>query len=135
MALSQIARDRDDPGFEPSMLALPLLGRGGAFARLRAVAFGELPADVRDCEVTVAALFRASLALNVLLGGEADMTFSARAHLERTRRRGALARAGWHTVAAAIDLACAVTRGECEHCATAWENHLGRDARVPPRWG
>jgi hypothetical protein len=124
MALSQIAPERCGPdfeGFEPLAPRPPRL-----LARVRAIAFDTLPRDVRDCEVTVAALFRASLALNLLLGGEPDMTFSARAHHERTTRRGALARMLWSGVAASIDVACAVSRGECEHCATAWANHLGR---------
>ncbi|MGF1552079.1 MAG: hypothetical protein ACFBWO_06180 [Paracoccaceae bacterium] len=126
MAPSQIAPAPDGALSAPLRLDPARLLRRGLPPRLAEIAFDELPADVRDTEVTVTALFRASLALNLLLGGTSDMTFSARCHLESRRRRSPVARALWSTLARGIDLACAVLRGECEHCATAWDNHLGR---------
>ena len=101
-------------------------GRGPA-ARLARIFTAPLPEDIGD-EVTVAALFRASQALNFLTGGRAEMTFSARCHLARRRSRGP-ARLGWTLTARGIDAACAMLRGECEHCAAAWGNYRARTRR------
>lgn len=89
---------------------------------------GPLPPDVRDEEVTVAALFRASLILNFLTGGAPEMTFSARCHRSGRISRGVLNRTMWRGIALSIDAACAVLRGEESHCATAWANHRIRRA-------
>lgn len=86
----------------------------------------DLPEDVREAECTVSALFRASRVLNVLTGGEAEMTFSARCWRAKSSSRTVLARGSWTVIVAAIDVACAVLRGEERHCATAWDNHRSR---------
>ncbi|MEM6621710.1 MAG: hypothetical protein AAF674_05730 [Pseudomonadota bacterium] len=85
-----------------------------------------LPDDVIPEEVTVAMLFRGSLALNFATGGAPDMTFSARCHRARRAARSRISRAGWRTVGAVIDVACVLLRGERRHCAVAWSNHLAR---------
>ncbi|MEM9146698.1 MAG: hypothetical protein AAGC57_10900 [Pseudomonadota bacterium] len=87
---------------------------------------GELPSDVRDEEFMVAACFRASLVLNALTGGEPEMTFSARSHLNHVEARWAFPWLAWGLCCLVIDLACAALRGESEHCVTAWENHCAR---------
>lgn len=86
----------------------------------------DLPDDVKDCECTVVMLFKASVFLNYLTLGHATMTFSARSHLSRTTSRFAAQRFAWLLIAALIDAACGVLRGETEHCATAWDNHAKR---------
>lgn len=109
----------------------------GYLARVRRSALRlmteDLPADVRDEEVSVILCFQASVLLNVTLGGVDDMTFSARCHIAKRRagrRDGGYGRAlrwaFWAVMAAVIDLLCAMLRGEREHCATAWDNHLAR---------
>lgn len=90
-----------------------------------------LPPDVIDDEVTEVICFKASLALNRLSGGAADMTFSARAHLAATDRRSLLRRCLWRPVRGFIDLACAILRGEAHHCETAWINHCRRPGNSP----
>lgn len=100
--------------------------RSGAVKVLQQLLSGPLPSDVRDEEVTVAALFRASLILNFLTGGAPEMTFSARCHRSARIRRGTLNRTMWRGIAIGIDVACAVLRGEEAHCATAWANHRNR---------
>lgn len=110
------------------------LGRSGRYiARVRhaarRLATEDLPADVRDEEVSVIVCFQGSVLLNVILGGADDMTFSARCHFasRRARRRRRVVRwMVWATLSGGIDLLCAVLRGEREHCATAWDNHLAR---------
>lgn len=92
--------------------------------------FAPLPADVRDEEITVAALFRASLILNFLTGGAPEMTFSARCHRSGRISRGILTRTMWRGTAMGIDAACAILRGEDAHCATAWANHRVRGVSV-----
>jgi hypothetical protein len=91
----------------------------------------DLPDDVRYCEATVVVLFRASQVLNFLTGGCPQMTFSARCHRARRTTRQFAARAAWACVAITIDTACAVLRGEHEHCATAWTNYALRPGRLP----
>lgn len=93
---------------------------------LRAIVQGPLPADMvaEECSMTV--LFRASRALNLLTGGAADMTFSARCHVQRLRARRLLMRVVWGIAEDCIDAICGIWRGECEHCATAWDNHRAR---------
>ncbi|MEO0623300.1 MAG: hypothetical protein AAF183_13845 [Pseudomonadota bacterium] len=91
---------------------------------------GELPPDVRDEEFAVAACFQASLLLNAFTGGEPTMTFSARSHLNHTRARWFLPWMLWGLACLVIDFACAVIRGESEHCATAWANHCARGGGV-----
>lgn len=93
---------------------------------LRSLMTGPLPEDVRACEVTVVALFRASLVLNVLTGGEPGMTFSARCFRARVRAAGPVPRLGWAVAAAGIDAACYLLRGERTHCAAAWRNYRRR---------
>ena len=87
-----------------------------------------LPADVPRDEYTVAVLFRSSLVLNFLTGGMPDMTFSARCHRAGRVSRWTAQRMFWRTMGALIDTACAILRGEREHCATAWANHRARKA-------
>ena len=87
-----------------------------------------LPDDVPREEYTVAVLFRASLVLNFLTGGRPDMTFSARCHRAGRISRRTAQRMFWQAMARLIDTACAVLRGEREHCATAWANHRARKA-------
>lgn len=98
----------------------------GAVSTLHRLLTGPLPADVPDDEYTVAALFRASLVLNFMTGGAANMTFSARCHRSGRVSRKVTQRALWRMTGAGIDIACAVLRGEREHCATAWANHRAR---------
>ncbi len=95
-------------------------------SNLRQILTGPLPSDVLDVEITVVVLFRGSLALNFLTGGAPDMTFSARCHHARRTTRGPIVRAGWRVLAGTIDASCAILRGETEHCAAAWSNHLAR---------
>jgi len=111
----RLRRDRGLRAVHPSRLAT-----------LRTIMTGPLPTDVQAQECTVAVLFRSSVALNYLTGGARDMTFSARCHRARRTKRSRIARAGWHALAMAIDASCGVLRGECEHCATAWTNHITR---------
>ena len=85
-----------------------------------------LPPDVIDDEVTEVICFKASLALNRLLGGDADMTFSARAFRASTGRGWAAKRCAWALVRIFVDLSCAILRGESRHCETAWTNHCRR---------
>lgn len=98
---------------------------------LRTIFTGPLPADVGRHECSVATLFRASIALNYMTGGAPDMTFSARCHRTKRTGRSPAARAGWSLLAMAIDAGCGVLRGECEHCATAWANHVTRPRHTP----
>ncbi|WP_323766279.1 hypothetical protein [Marinovum sp.] len=88
-----------------------------------------LPPDVIDEEVTEVICFKASLALNRLLGGAPDMTFSARAYHASTDADRTARRCGWRLVRAAVDLSCAMLRGEAHHCETAWVNHCRRPGR------
>lgn len=136
----QGSRDRGQVCGEPAGPAAPTggrrrtaraLGMAGAYAARNRRSLGhllraDLPSDVREEELTVAALFRASLVLNALTGGDPEMTFSARCHRDQERAAGPLSRLAWGVACLAIDLACAVLRGESEHCATAWENHCAR---------
>lgn len=92
-------------------------------ARWRA---GELPPDVTEDEFVDCLCFRISLVLNAATGGAPDMTFSARCHAGKRHGRSMPARLGWALAARCIDLSCAVLRGEAEHCATAWQNHMAR---------
>lgn len=96
---------------------------------LRMILTGPLPSDVIETEVTVTVLFRGSLALNFLTGGAPHMTFSARCHRARRTTRSPITRAGWHVLARTIDASCGILRGESEHCAAAWSNHLARGPR------
>ncbi|MEL7140038.1 MAG: hypothetical protein AAFP67_13355 [Pseudomonadota bacterium] len=98
----------------------------GCAADLHTVLFEPLPDDVVEHEVTMAILFRSSRMLNVALGGEAGMTFSARCHMARTRRRHGVARTLWAATETAIDLGCFILRGERGHCAMAFYNHRAR---------
>jgi hypothetical protein len=102
-------------------------GPPGRFSTVWSLMTGPLPSDVRDEELTVAALFRASLILNFLTGGAPDMTFSARCHGAQKYGRMMPQRVAWRALAMAIDAICGVLRGECQHCAAAWSNHLSRD--------
>lgn len=101
----------------------------GPFATFWYLLTGPLPSDVRDEELTVAALFRASLILNFLTGGAPDMTFSARCYGAQQNGRVLPQRVAWRIIAMSIDATCGVLRGECQHCAAAWSNHLSRDPR------
>lgn len=85
-----------------------------------------LPPDVIDEEVTEVICFKASLALNRMLGGAPDMTFSARAFRASTESERVARRWGWCLVRAAVDLSCAMLRGEAHHCETAWVNYCRR---------
>lgn len=85
-----------------------------------------LPPDMSREECSVAVLYRSSQALNYVTGGAADMTFSARCHAGRRASRSASVRMGWHVMAMGIDTVCGAMRGESEHCATAWVNHVTR---------
>lgn len=91
--------------------------------------FGPLPADVCEEEYTAAALFRGSLMLNYITGGQADMTFSARCYRAQRICRSMPLRLTWRLLRMSIDIACAQLRGESEHCATAWTNYLLRQSR------
>lgn len=102
----------------------------GRLQTLRNIVTGEVPVDVRTCEVSVVILFRASVALNFLSGGHPEMTFSARCHRSRCTSRGLIARFVWIGLAKTIDAAYAALRNESEHCATAWANHVLRPGRV-----
>lgn len=93
---------------------------------LRSIFTDPLPTDVDHRECTVATLFRTSMALNYLTGGARDMTFSARCHRAKRTKRWVAARAGWSVLCMAIDASCGVLRGESDHCATAWTNHVTR---------
>lgn len=93
---------------------------------VRSVLFDDLPCDVRSCEVTVVALFRASLLLNFLTGGDPAMTFSARAWRARRVSKGRLLRTVWIATSTIIDVVCAILRGERAHCETAWNNYVKR---------
>ncbi|MEM9762047.1 MAG: hypothetical protein AAF968_06000 [Pseudomonadota bacterium] len=95
-------------------------------AALHTVLFETLPDDVLEREVTVKVLFRSSRVLNLVLGGEPGMTFSARCHLSSTRQGRGLSRLSWAAAAGVIDLGCFVLRGERGHCAMAWYNHRAR---------
>lgn len=102
--------------------------RSGTMSVVAHLMTAPLPADVLREEYTVAVLFRSSLVLNFLTGGAADMTFSARCHRAGRISRWTAQRMFWRTLVGLIDLACAVLRGEREHCATAWANHRARKA-------
>ena len=101
----------------------------GVIATLQHLALTDLPDDVRDCEVTVVALFRASLMLNFLTGGKPQMTFSARAWHARRTARTLPSRLGWSMVIALVDSSCGVLRGERDHCEIAWVNYVRRPGR------
>lgn len=103
--------------------------RSGVIATLMHMAHAELPDDVRSCEVTVAVLFRASLILNFLTGGQPQMTFSARAWRSRRSARTLSARVGWSVVTILVNSSCAALRGERDHCAVAWVNYVRRPGR------
>ena len=103
--------------------------RSGVIATLQHLALTELPEDVRDCEVTVMALFRASLMLNFLTGGKPQMTFSARAWRSRRTARTLSSRLGWAMIIALVDSSCAMLRGERDHCELAWVNYVRRPRR------
>lgn len=96
---------------------------------VRHIATRELPDDVRLHECTVSTLFRGSLILNYLTGGDAEMTFSARCFRSQRISRHVTQRIAWRMVMHGIDLACAMLRGESQHCATAWSNYLARPVR------
>ena len=57
--------------------------------------------------------------LNVLCGGMADMTFSARVHMD-----------GWHKTEAFIDAVFWVIRREENHCATWFHEDVRRAAEI-----
>ncbi|MEM8697939.1 MAG: hypothetical protein AAGF44_02140 [Pseudomonadota bacterium] len=117
----------------------PLYGLWGRFgARRRVLGYrilstvhgifsDTLPDDMLPEGCSTGVLFRASQALNYLSGGPRGMTFSARCHRARRTARSWPHRAGWTALAMGIDAACATLRGECEHCATAWTNHITRN--------
>ena len=96
------------------------------FAPLTQIYRKPLPQDMTSQECSVVVLFRSSQALNYMMGGDGDMTFSARCHRDRVSSRSVWARLGWHLAAMTIDAVCGALRGECEHCATAWDNHAAR---------
>ena len=103
-------------------------GTGRLTTRLWSALFGPLPPDMREEECKVAVLFRASVALSVLIGGPVGLTLSALSHRLATAPGNPVRRIWWVLVAAAIDVACALLRGEHEHCATAWDNYADRIA-------
>lgn len=111
-------------------LILSICGPVGALRRVMQIFTDPLPADMRDEECSVVILFRASQALNCLTGGRDDMTFSARCHLLGRRARRPFGRLAWRIAEGAIDVGCAVLRGECAHCATAWVNYRARGRRT-----
>ena len=126
------------PGFQSAMCG-PLYGtdvprtapaRAGrvfrALTTLGQIYTDPLPSNMREQECSVVVLFRSSQALNYLTGGGRAMTFSARCHVARRTTRNRVRRTGWTLMAMGIDAICGVLRGECEHCATAWANHLAR---------
>jgi len=121
-----------DAGRRTGMADLPGVRAAGAryldglaltVARWRA---GELPPDVSEDEFVDCLCFRVSLVLNAATGGAPDMTFSARCHAGARHSRSVPGRLCWALTARCIDLSCAVLRGEAEHCATAWQNHMAR---------
>lgn len=87
-----------------------------------------LPEDVLDEEVTVVVLFKLSVLINRKLGGEPEMTFSARTFIRSDEADYWLKRLVWRFLLMVIDFACAVTRGETAHCEAAWQNHMKRGA-------
>ncbi|MEM9138813.1 MAG: hypothetical protein AAGB15_03205 [Pseudomonadota bacterium] len=110
-----------DNGSDPSLSA-----PGRFLSDLFCIIGGPLPPDMAAEECSITALFRASRALNLLTGGSADMTFSARCHVRRTGANRLSTRLAWGVVEGIIDAICGIWRGECEHCATAWANHRSR---------
>ncbi|MGD1926480.1 MAG: hypothetical protein ACFB03_20190 [Paracoccaceae bacterium] len=102
----------------------------GVVATVVEIWWSDLPEDVRHCEVTVLAFFRASQVLNFLTGGNPEMTFSARAWRSRRTSRFLPVRIGWTMTSAAVDVVCAMLRGEERHCAAAWGNYVRRAGRV-----
>ena len=86
-----------------------------------------LPADVRDCEYSEIALFKASIFLNYATLGDPTMTFSARSHEARLKAQTWPYWLLWFFIASAIDVACGVLRGESDHCETAWINYKQRE--------
>ncbi|MEM7210586.1 MAG: hypothetical protein AAF479_01645 [Pseudomonadota bacterium] len=94
--------------------------------------FSELPDDVKECEVTIIAFFRASCVFNFVTGGAPKMTFSARAWHSRRTSRHILARLGWRFTVHIVNSACAALRGERDHCAVAWANYVQRLTRQAP---
>lgn len=103
--------------------------RTGAMTTLLHLARLDLPHDVRDSEITVSALFRASLMLNFLTGGEPQMTFSARAWRSGRTSRHRPTRLVWKLTTMIVDTACGMLRGEDRHCAAAWVNYVRRPRR------
>lgn len=106
-------------------------GQPSLLATLHGLIRDPLPDDVRHCEATTAALFRASQILNLLTGGNPDMTFSARCHRARRTARFLPARFGWRVAECGIDAVCGILRGEEQHCTVAWINYVTRPRRRP----
>lgn len=101
----------------------------GPLQTIGTLATQPLPEDIRRHECTTAVLFRGSLILNYVTGGRADMTFSARCFRAQRLSRNIAHRLAWRTMMHGVDLACALLRGESQHCATAWSNYLARPVR------
>ena len=128
--MAVLRMDAADPTYDAATAAAPGARPGDAIGTLLHLASGELPDDVRECEVTVVALFRASLMLNFVTGGKPQMTFSARAWRSRRTARNLPARFGWSMVIALVDSSCGVLRGERDHCEVAWVNYVRRPKRL-----
>jgi hypothetical protein len=87
----------------------------------------DLPHDVRDEEITFIVLFRLSVLLNQVCGGQPDMTFSARTYQSQLAAPHWVMAVVWRAIRFQIDLFCSLTRGEAHHCEAAWHNHMARD--------
>ena len=83
-----------------------------------------LPPDVMEEEITDIILFRLSLLLNRVTGGESDMTFSART--AQGCSAGGARGVAWQLPRVMIDAWCRVMRAEIGHCARALANYHRR---------
>lgn len=129
--MAVLRMDAVDTTYDAAFGNVPGAHRSGVIATLQYLALTDLPEDVRDCEITVMALFRASLMLNFLTGGKPQMTFSARAWRSRRTARTLSSRLGWAMIIALVDSSCGLLRGERAHCEVAWVNYVRRPNRLP----
>lgn len=99
---------------------------GNTTTTFKQIVVGPLPADVSQEEYSTELLFRASMLLNYVTGGQPDMTFSARCFGALLAAKRLHAWLFWRWTGAGIDAFCGAFRGETDHCYTAWKAYHSR---------